>query len=89
MDYKIISINVLVALTAITIITINTQFASASSGTTSDGARDGKAQGHTDAINGDSPNDDCGEGRSNDYCTAYKMAYNIEYHWTNLVQDKD
>jgi len=89
MNYKIIAINALIAITAITIITITPQFANASSGAISDGASDGKAQGHRDAINGESPNDDCGEGHSNDYCTAYKIAYNIEYQWTNLVQDKD
>ena len=49
----------------------------------------GKHKGIEDAMDGESPDDDCGEDRSNDYCTAYKIAYNIEYHWTNLVQDKD
>ena len=43
--------------------------------------------GHRDAINGEPANDRCGSSHSNDYCTAYKMAYNIEYYWTSLVQD--
>ena len=52
-----------------------------------DGQRAGKAQGHSDAINGRPANDRCGSGHSNDYCLGYKAAYNIEYHWTKLVQD--
>ncbi|HKG87751.1 MAG TPA: hypothetical protein VKA95_05445 [Nitrososphaeraceae archaeon] len=29
----------------------------------------------------------CDSGHSNGYCAAYKIAYNIEYYWTSLVQD--
>ena len=71
----------------IILITANIPTVNASS-TYADGQRAGKAQGHRDAINGESPDDDCGEDHSNDYCTAYKIAYNIEYHWTRLVQDQ-
>jgi hypothetical protein len=61
---------------------------SGGSGTFADGQRDGKAQGHSDAINGYRSDDRCGSGRSNDYCLGYKSAYNIEYQWTRFVQDK-
>ncbi|MGH9950506.1 MAG: hypothetical protein ACRD5J_02690 [Nitrososphaeraceae archaeon] len=55
--------------------------------TAADGSRNGKAQGHSDAINGRPSDASCGSGHSNSYCAAYKVAYNLEYHWTNLVQD--
>jgi hypothetical protein len=48
---------------------------------------EGKAQGHSDAINGRPSNDKCGSGHSNNYCAGYKIAYNAEYYWTKLVQD--
>jgi hypothetical protein len=53
----------------------------------SNGSSDGKTQGHIDAMNGYPADASCGSGHSNDYCTGYKIAYNIEYYWTRLVQD--
>lgn len=53
----------------------------------SDGGRDGKAQGHRDAMNGEPADGRCPSGNTNDYCTGYKIAYNIEYYWTRLVQN--
>ena len=61
---------------------------SASASTTyAEGSRAGKAEGHSDAINGRPADDRCGSGHSNDYCLGYKAAYNTEYWWTRLVQD--
>lgn len=49
--------------------------------TMADGQRDGKAQGNIDAMNGYPADDRCGPGHTNDYCAAYKIAYNVEYYW--------
>lgn len=68
------------------IVIINIQSVSAST-TYAEGARAGKVEGHSDAINGRAANDRCGSGHSNDYCLGYKVAYNAEYNWTKLVQD--
>ena len=51
------------------IVTMNTQSASAS--TTSLRVSDGKAEGHSDAINGNYANDDCNRD-DNEYCFAYR-----------------
>jgi uncharacterized membrane protein len=84
MNKKIITLTGVVALIA-SLIVMNT---SASASTTyEDGSRAGKAKGHSDAISGKIANDRCGSGHSNDYCAAYKIAYNIEYYWTKIVQD--
>ncbi|HZA61322.1 MAG TPA: hypothetical protein VE573_00505 [Nitrososphaeraceae archaeon] len=45
------------------------------------------ALGNIDAMNGYPADDRCGSGHTNDYCAAYKIAYNVEYYWTKLVQD--
>jgi hypothetical protein len=71
----------------ISVTIISVQSADAST-TFSDGQRAGKAQGHSDAMNGYPANARCGSGHTNDYCAAYKVAYNIEYYWTRLVQDR-
>jgi hypothetical protein len=85
MNKKIITLIGVAALIA-SIAIMNIQSASAST-TYADGSKAGKAKGHSDAINGRLANDRCGSGHSNDYCTAYKIAYNIEYYWTKIVQD--
>ena len=78
---KIISTIAIVAMVGAIVTTIPAANAS------SDGGRDGKIQGHSDAINGYPADASCGSGHSNDYCAGYKIAYNIEYYWTILVQD--
>ena len=86
MNKKMIMITfIAVAALMASIVTMNTQSASASS-TYSEGSREGKAEGHSDAINGRPANDSCYRD-DNDYCLSYKIAYNAEYYWTNLVQD--
>ena len=67
-----------------TVITSSFQSVNASS-TFADGQRAGKAQGHSDAINGRPADDSCGSGHSNSYCAGYKVGYNVEYYWTKLV----
>jgi hypothetical protein len=69
------------------LIIANIQNAEASS-TFVDGQRAGKAKGHSDAMSGRSADARCGSGHSNDYCAGYKIAYNVEYYWTKLVQDQ-
>jgi hypothetical protein len=69
-----------------TVITSSFQSVNAST-TFAEGSRDGKAQGHSDAINGRPSDASCGSGHSNSYCAGYKIAYNAEYYWTKLVQD--
>ena len=86
MNNKMITLIGVAALMA-SIVTMNTQSASASSAY-AEGSREGKAEGHSDAINGRAANDRCGSGHSNDYCLGYKIAYNAEFYWTNIVQDK-
>ena len=68
------------------IVTMNIPSANAST-TYADGSRAGKAEGHSNAINGRPANDRSGSGHSNEYCLGYKVAYNAEYYWTRLVQD--
>jgi hypothetical protein len=65
---------------------MNIQNASASSAF-AEGSREGKADGHRDAINKEPSDARCGSGHSNDYCVGYKIAYNAEYAWTRLWQD--
>jgi hypothetical protein len=60
---------------------------SSSGDTFADGQRAGKAQGHSDAINGRPSDANCGSGHSNSYCAGYKLGYNVEYQVTRLVQD--
>jgi hypothetical protein len=82
MENKITILTIAILAVAITTITtIPTANASSSGGS------DGKRQGHIDAMNGYPADASCGSGRSNDYCASYKIAYNIEYYWTTLVQD--
>ena len=84
MNKKMITLIGVAALMA-SIVTMNTQSASASS-IYAEGSREGKAEGHSDAINGRAANDNC-DRDDNDYCLGYKLAYNAEYYWTNIVQD--
>ena len=85
MNKKMITLIGVAALMA-SIVTMNTQSASAST-TSSEGSSDGKAEGHSDAINGNYANDDCNRD-DNEYCFAYRVAYNAEYYWTKIVQNK-
>ena len=55
--------------------------------TSANGFRDGKMQGHSDAVNGYPADDSCGSSHSNDYCTAYKIGYNYctSYYYFSMV----
>ena len=85
MNKKMIALIGVAALMA-SIVTMNTQSASAST-MGADGSRDGKAEGHSDAIDGNRANDDCNID-DNEYCLSYRIAYNAEYYWTKLVQNR-
>lgn len=72
MNKKMITLIGVTALMA-SIVMINTQSASAST-TFAEGSREGKAEGHSDAINGRAANDNC-DRDDNDYCLGYKVAW--------------
>jgi hypothetical protein len=58
------------------------------SGTPAEGQRDGKAEGYRDAISGRPSDDRCASGKSNAYCIAYKLAYDLEYWVTKNLPRK-
>ena len=61
---------------------------SSGTGTFAEGQRDGKREGYNDAISGRQADNRCPSGKSNDYCIAYRISYDIEDQVTRWLPRK-
>ena len=70
------------------IVTFTGSIGGTGSGTFLEGQGDGKNEGYRDAINGRPFDDRCPSGKNNEYCIAYRLAYDWEYWVTRGLPRK-